>query len=148
MHSSLWWGVFLFYNPVLSSGVHPLHQHGDGVCLRLLTDAPLKPISSVHRGLTPPILRHCSIFPTCCSSDGCNSLMAPSVCTASDWWEWAYEGRAARLYGDPGLCISPGFSCDGRLWECLWLQAWVVCQRGGGISMHLPLRCLVVMTDH
>lgn len=26
----------------------------------------------------------------------------------SDWWGWAYEGRAAGIYGDPGLCISPG----------------------------------------
>ena len=30
------------------------------------------------------------------------------LCIMSDWWGWAYKGMAARIYGDPGHCISPG----------------------------------------
>lgn len=35
-------------------------------------------------------------------------LLWASVSAESDRWGWAYEGRAAGLDGDPGLCISPG----------------------------------------
>lgn len=84
---------------------------------------------------------------TCCCH--CNNLILPSKCAAlhvvPDWWDWACEGRAARLYGDPGPSVSQGCSGDGRLSECLWLQSRVACHGGGGASMHLPLHLLAVM---
>lgn len=66
------------------------------------------------------ILRDCSICPTCCSHQSCNSLTTPiSVYSLSDWWDWPYEGMAAQIYGNPCLCMSPGVLL---WWTTLWMS--------------------------
>lgn len=156
-HKSLCSGALLFYNPAPRGWVPPVLQPGESsVSSILLLVFPL----FIHM-CPPELLRspfwRCRSWETAAFFQPVAALVAAtawslplwtSAYTVSDWWVWAYEGRAARLYGDPGLCVSPGLSFDGRLCECLWLQGWVVCQRGGSVSVHLPLRRLAVMAAH
>lgn len=142
--------VLPFHSSALSRWVHPVHQPGE--ILRFIHSAALSHMlfgTAALTSLEPLILRDCSIFPTCCSHQNCNSLTTPSVnvCVYSVWL------MRLGLWGEGSTnmwrsAYPQGLSCDGRLWECLWLQAWVVCQRGGSVSMHLPLHCYTVMTAH
>lgn len=153
------WSVLLLHSPVLSRWLHPVHQPGEilrfiysavlSVSLSPFTHALLNCSAHQFEAADPERLQHFS------------HLLQPSELQQPDR-TFCERLRIQRLIDETGLMrggqheymeilVSAypwGFSCDGRLCECLWLQAWVVCQRGGSVSMHLPLHCHAVMTAH
>lgn len=106
------WSVLLLHSPALCRCVHPgeipRFIYSAVLSLSPFTHALLNCSAHQFKAADPERLQHSSYLLQPSELQQPDHTVCERLRTVSDWWDWAYERRAARIYGNPGLCISPG----------------------------------------